>query len=239
MSPESWIEVILSDKSSLNVKLIRSRRNKRMCIRVDRCGTSVISPVNQDIESIRNFVTHNNAWILKKTKFYTNLNNKLEYSPLQKDEIIYLGKKYKMKFVKDTFQYTVLSENLMKITFHVKDRRSCKRNIVNWYREQTKKVLDNKVPLLGKKLSISYGRVRIGSQKLRWGSCSKEGNLNFNFLLSSLPTNIIDYIIIHELFHLVEFNHSDHFWELIEHAFPTYKDCRTWLKKNGAYVQLN
>ncbi len=239
MSPESWIEVILSDKSSLNVKLIRSRRNKRMCIRVDRCGTSVISPVNQDIESIRNFVTHNNAWILKKTKFYTNLNNKLEYSPLQKDEIIYLGKKYKMKFVKDTFQYTVLSENLMKITFHVKDRRSCKRNIVNWYREQTKKVLDNKVPLLGKKLSISYGRVRIGSQKLRWGSCSKEGNLNFNFLLSSLPTNIIDYIIIHELFHLIEFNHSDHFWELIEHVFPTYKDCRTWLKKNGAYVQLN
>jgi predicted metal-dependent hydrolase len=237
--PESWIELTLPDKSIANVKLIRSTRSKRMSIRVDRRGISVLSPVNEEDETIRNFISDNNTWILNKSKFYAKLNNKLEYGPLQNDEIIYLGKKYKIKFVKDTFQYTVFSENLMKITFHVKDRRTCKRNIVNWYREQTKKLLDNKVPLFGKKLSISYGRVRIGSQKLRWGSCSKEGNLNFNFLLSALPANIIDYIIIHELFHLVEFNHSDHFWELVEHGFPTYKECRTWLKKNGAYVQLN
>jgi len=163
----------------------------------------------------------------------------LEYGPLLKDEIIYLGKKYKLKFVKDTFQYALLSENLMKITFHVKDRRTCRRNIVNWYKQQTKKLLDNKVPFFGKKLSISYGKVRIRSQKFRWGSCSKEGNLNFNLLLSTLPINIIDYIIIHELFHLVEFNHSDRFWKLVEHAFPTYKDCRTWLKNNGAYLQID
>jgi predicted metal-dependent hydrolase len=239
LSDDSWIEVILSDKSILNAKLIRSRRNKRMRIMVDRCGTSVITPVTEDIETIRNFLSHNMPWILKKTKYYTNLNNKLEYGPLQDDEIIYLGKKYKIKFVKDTFQYAVFSENLMKITFHVKDRRTCKRNIVNWYREQTKKLLDNKVPLFGKKLSISYGKVRIRNQKLRWGSCSKEGNLNFNVILSALPINIIDYIIIHELFHLVEFNHSNHFWKLVEDAFPTYKDCRVWLKNNGAYVQLN
>jgi predicted metal-dependent hydrolase len=235
----SWIEVIHSDKSILNAKLIRSRRNKRMCIRVDRCGTSVIAPVTEDIETIRNFLSHTEPWILKKTNYYTKLNNKLEYGPLLDDEIIYLGKKYKIKFVKDTFEYTVFSENLMKITFHVKDRRTCKRNIVNWYTEQTKKLLDNKVPLFGKKLSISYGKVRIRNQKLRWGSCSKEGNLNFNLLLSALPVSIIDYIIIHELFHLVEFNHSDHYWELVEQEIPTYKDCRAWLKKNGAYVQPN
>ena len=239
MSDDSWIEVILSDKSILNAKLIRSKRNKRMCIRVDRCGTSVITSVTEDIETIRNFLSHNMPWILKKTKYYTKVNNKLEYGPLQDDEIIYLGKKYKIKFVKDTFEYSVFSENLMKITFHVKDRRTWKRNIVNWYREQTKKLLDYKVPLFGKKLSIPYGKVRIRNQKLRWGSCSKEGNLNFNVLLSALPTNIIDYIIIHELFHLVEFNHSNHFWKLIEDAFPTYKDCRVWLKNNGAYLQLN
>ena len=169
MSAESWIEVILSDKSILNVKLVRSRRNKRMCIRVDRCGTSVISPVSEDTEAIRNFVNDNNAWILKKTKFYTKLNNKLEYSPLQNDEIIYLGKKYKIKFVKDTFQYTVFSENLMKITFHVKDRRSCKRNIVNWYRDQTKKLLDNKVPLLRGKIIDILWKSKNRKSKIEMG----------------------------------------------------------------------
>ena len=238
MNPESWLEIVLSDKSILKVRLIRSKRSKRLSIKVGRSGISVLSPVNEDIGTIRNFINHNNAWILKKTKFYTKLNNKLDHSPLQKDEIIYLGKKYKMNFVKDTFQYTILSENLMKITFHVYDRRTYNRNIINWYREQTKKLLDNKVPFFGKKLSISYGKVGIRNQKLRWASCSKKGNLNFNLLLSALPINIIDYIIIHELFHLLEFNHSDHFWKLVEHAFPTYKYCRAWLRKNGAYLQL-
>jgi predicted metal-dependent hydrolase len=233
------MELILPDKSTTSVRLIRSTRTKRMCIRADRSGISVVSPVNQDINSVRNFISNNNSWILKKIIFYAKLNNKLEYGPLLKDEIIYLGKKYKLKFVKDTFQYAVLSENLMKITFHVKDRRTCRRNIVNWYRQQTKNLLDEKVPFFGKKLSISYGKVSIRSQKLRWGSCSKEGNLNFNLLLSALPINIIDYIIIHELFHLVEFNHSDHFWKLVEHALPTYKDCRTWLRINGSYLHLD
>jgi predicted metal-dependent hydrolase len=239
LRPESWIEVTLPDKSIANVKLIKSRRSKRMCIRVDRHGISVLYPVIEDIETIRNFISDNDTWILNKTKFYAKLNDKLEYDPLQNDEIIYLGTKYKIKFVKDTSQYSIFSENLMKITFHVKDRRTRKRNIVNWYKEQTKKLLDNKVPFFGKRVSISYGKVRIRNQKSRWGSCSKKGNLNFNLLLSSLPINIIDYIIIHELFHLVEFNHSVHFWKLVEHAFPSYKDCRTWLKNNGAYVQLD
>jgi predicted metal-dependent hydrolase len=239
LGAESSIQVTLSDKSTSNMKLIRSRRSKRMCIRVDRLGISVLSPLTEDIETIRNFISDNNTWILKKTKFYTKLNDKLEYDPLQKDEIIYLGTKYKIKFVKDTYQYSIFSENLMKITFHVKDRRTRKRNIVNWYREQTKKLLDNKVPFFGKILSISYRKVRIRNQKSRWASCSKEGNLSFNLLLSSLPINIIDYIIIHELFHLVEFNHSVHFWKLIEHAYPSYKHCRNWLKNNGAYVRLD
>lgn len=221
------------------IKLIRSKRRKRMCITVDRQGISVLSSMNEKIESIRNFVNSNNKWITKKTKFYLRLNESLENGPLQSDELMYLGNKYKIQFIKDSSQYSILSENLLKISFHVKDRRREKENIINWYRSQTKKILDTKVPLFGKRLSITYGKVRIKNQKLRWGSCSKDGNLNFNLLLSALPSHIMDYIIIHELIHLIEFNHSDHFWELVEEAIPTYKDCRDWLKKNGPYIQLN
>jgi predicted metal-dependent hydrolase len=210
-----------------------------MSIRVDRTGVFVLSSPNEDILSIRNFISNNEAWILKKTKYYTKLNSKLEFGPLERDEIIYLGRKYKIQLVKDTLQFVILSENLMKITFHVKDKRTYKRNIVNWYREQTKKLLDDKVPFFGKKLSISYKKIRIRNQKLRWGSCSKNGNLNFNLLLSALPVNVIDYIIVHELFHLIEFNHSDKFWELVRHAYPTYKNCRIWLKNHGTHIHFD
>lgn len=230
------MEIVIQDNTIISVKLIRSKRSKHMRITADRLGVSVVYPINQDSESIRNFIRSNEKWILKKIKFYEKLNGILQYSPLQHDEIIYLGKKYRVQLVKDNLQYTILSEGLMKITFHVKDRRTYKRSVVNWYREQTKKLLDEKLPFFGKRLSISYGKVRIRSQKTRWGSCSKEGNLNFNLLLSSLPNNIINYIIIHELFHLVEFNHSNHFWRLVEDACPTYKECISWLKYNGAYL---
>lgn len=241
MNSQSWIEVILPDKSIACVRLIRSgrRRRKYMSIRVNRSGVCIFSPPNEEYESIRNFISDNKAWILKKTKFYTKLNSKLEYGPLQKDEIIYLGKKYKIQVIKDALQYAVISESLTKITFHVKDRRRYNRNIANWYRQQTKNLLDNKVPFFGKKLSISYGKVTIRNQKLRWGSCSKDGNLNFNLLLSALPINIIDYIIVHELFHMVEFNHSDRFWKLVGKAYPSYKSCRSWLKNNGAFLQIH
>lgn len=221
------------------IKLIRSKRRKRMCITVDRQGISVLSSINEKIESIRNFVNANNQWIVKTTKFYLKLNEGLEHGPLQKDELIYLGNKYKIQFIKDSSQYSILSENLLKISFHVKDRRKDKENIIDWYKAQTKKIVETKVPLFGKRLSISYGKVRIKNQKLRWGSCSKDGNLNFNLLLSALPSHIIDYVIVHELTHLIEFNHSEHFWKLVEEAIPTYKDCRNWLKKNGPYIQLN
>ncbi|HJR84654.1 MAG TPA: SprT family zinc-dependent metalloprotease [Nitrososphaeraceae archaeon] len=239
MNSESWINVALSDSSIACIKLIRSKRRKRLCITVDRQGISVLSSMNEKIESIRNFVSINNKWILKKTKYYLKLNSSLDHGPLQRDELTYLGRKYKIQFIKDSSQYSVFSENLMRITIHVKDRRKHKESIKNWYHEQTKKILDTKVPLFGKQLSISYGKVRIKNQKLRWGSCSKHGNLSFNLLLSALPSHIIDYIIVHELIHLIEFNHSEHFWRLVEEAFPAYKDCRYWLKKNGPYIQLN
>ncbi len=239
MGSETFLEATLPDDSIVSVKLIMSKRSRRLSIRVNRHGVSVVSPLNDGIETIRNFINENNEWILKKSQFYKKLNDKLEYDPLQNDEIVYLGRKYLVQIVKDRIQYATISENLMKITFHVKDRRTYRKSIVGWYREQTKKILDNKVPFFGAKLSISYGSVMIRNQKTRWGSCSKQGNLNFNLLLSALPINIIDYIIIHELFHLIEFNHSSHFWKLVQDALPTYKYCKTWLKNNGSYIQMD
>ncbi|MDP9490248.1 MAG: hypothetical protein M3P28_08655, partial [Thermoproteota archaeon] len=87
---ESWINIALSDNNIACVKLIRSKRRKRMCITVDRQGISVLSSMNENIESIINFVNANNKWILKKTKFYLKLNDGLENGPLQSDELTYL-----------------------------------------------------------------------------------------------------------------------------------------------------
>ncbi|HXW12635.1 MAG TPA: YgjP-like metallopeptidase domain-containing protein, partial [Nitrososphaeraceae archaeon] len=99
MNSESWINIALSDNTMACIKLIRSKRRKRMCITVDRQGISVLSSMNEKIESIRNFVNSNNKWITKKTKFYLRLNESLENDPLQSDELMYRGNKYKIQFI--------------------------------------------------------------------------------------------------------------------------------------------
>lgn len=79
----------------------------------------------------------------------------------------------------------------------------------------------------------SYGRITIRMQKTRWGSCSSKGNLNFNALLMLMPDEIIDYVVVHELCHLLEMNHSKRFWNLVESILPDYRERRKWLKENG------
>ena len=80
---------------------------------------------------------------------------------------------------------------------------------------------------------VNYGRVTIRAQRSRWGSCSREGNLNFNCLLMLVPEEIRDYVVIHELCHRKEMNHSPRFWAEVEKLCPRYADHRRWLKDHG------
>lgn len=98
---------------------------------------------------------------------------------------------------------------------------------------QTKAKLQDRLPLFARKLGVTYQRVAVRSQRTRWGSCSSKGNLNFNCLLALTPPEVFDYVIVHELCHLKEMNHSPKFWAEVEKQLPHYKICRKWLKNHG------
>lgn len=94
--------------------------------------------------------------------------------------------------------------------------------------------IPRKVQAWADHLGLSYGAIRIKDQRSRWGSCSKAGNLNFNWRLMQAPGFVLDYVIVHELCHLRELNHSSRFWRLVEDAFPRYKEAKMWLRNNGS-----
>lgn len=87
-------------------------------------------------------------------------------------------------------------------------------------------------PLVG----VSYGRITIRCQRSRWGSCSSKGNLNFNYLLMLAPPEVLDYVVVHELCHRKEMNHSPRFWAEVERVMPDYRIQKQWLKDNGTQL---
>ncbi len=100
--------------------------------------------------------------------------------------------------------------------------------------ERAAEILPTKVRYFAGKIGVTYGRITIRSQHTRWGSCSAKGNLNFNCLLMLCPEEVQDYVVIHELCHRKEMNHSAAFWAEVETYCPNYRSHRKWLKDNGS-----
>lgn len=102
--------------------------------------------------------------------------------------------------------------------------------------DQAKSAIPQRVAHFAPIVGVSYGRITIRSQHTRWGSCSGRGNLNFNCLLMLAPPEVLDYVVVHELCHRLEMNHSPGFWDHVARILPDYRVPRAWLKTNG--VQL-
>ena len=99
--------------------------------------------------------------------------------------------------------------------------------------ERACKYIPERVAYYAQILDVHPGRITIRNQKTRWGSCSAKGNLNFNCLLMMAPKEVIDSVVVHELCHLLEMNHSPKFYEHVLSVFPDYYECHAWLKDNG------
>lgn len=115
----------------------------------------------------------------------------------------------------------------------IKERENSRREMTEQERregiERAKQILPARIQYYAKIMGVTYGRITLREQKTRWGSCSSKGNLNFNWKLALMPDEILDYVVVHELAHRMEMNHSDKFWKIVENVLPDYRERRKWL----------
>ncbi|MDO5415882.1 MAG: M48 family metallopeptidase [Lachnospiraceae bacterium] len=104
------------------------------------------------------------------------------------------------------------------------------------YREMARKKLEERTAYYARRMGVSYNRISIRAARTRWGSCSGAGNLNFHWKLIRMPEAVLDYVVVHELAHRKEMNHSAAFWAIVEGVLPDYRERRRWLKQYGQTV---
>ena len=149
-------------------------------------------------------------------------------------KVLYEGQLLPCEVVLDeTLKEPVLSLNEGVLTIKINNPSQDLPSLVEeWSRAQAQQILPQKVAAWAQKMGVEYNNIVIKDQKTLWGSCSQKKNLNFSYRLIKMPVSIIDYLIVHELAHLIHFDHSPEFWSCVEGYIPNYKASRKWLNTN-------
>ncbi len=110
--------------------------------------------------------------------------------------------------------------------------------LIDWYIQQAETIIKHKVAKYTATVGVQPSRIQIKRFKSRWGSCNQQGGLQFNWLIVMAPSRVIDYVVIHELCHLLQMNHSPKFWQEVKRVMPDYVQHHQWLKANGHQLMV-
>jgi predicted metal-dependent hydrolase len=215
-------------------KLVRSKR-KTLALIVEPDGRlTVRAPEQMKDADIWQFVKKKEKWIERK-QAQTSKETRLPREFVNGGTFPYLGQEIPLCIFSSQKHPLVLDECFKLKESAVEHAESV---FEAWYKIQAREVLTKRVSYYAMKHSFEVKKVRISSARTRWGSCSTMGTLSFTWRLVLAPLDVLDYVVVHELCHLHELNHSKRYWSLVEDILPDYKVRRAWLKENGGRLKL-
>lgn len=210
----------------------RTTRRKTVAISVGYDGIRVLAPADLDDSRIVGIVRQKGPWVLRKQAGYRELGG----APLVREFVsgetyLYLGRQYRLRVLPDpetvVSRITARGSALMgpvpaelDATLRKVAIRSALRH---WYRDRAKAHLPTRAAAMANLLGIPTPSVRIVDQSKRWGSCDAKGHIRLNWRLVMAPMSLIDYVIAHEVCHVLEHNHSRRFWRSLETIMPDYE----------------
>jgi predicted metal-dependent hydrolase len=197
-------------------------------------GLVVIVPHKYDIDYVNEFIRSKKAWIFKKLQQQVEKQQiDIDRELVNNDIILFLGNKITVNLtsLKNRDGRVYLEDNRLFVNPHYTEK-TVNILVEEWYRFQAKLLLQEKAEEWSRIIGVEYKELNIRAQKTRWGSASRKKIISFNWKLLKAPEPIIDYVVIHELAHLKEMNHSVRFWDMVSQYHPQYKQSRLWLRKN-------
>ena len=224
-------DVLISIKRTLILKKIYMKIYKK---RID-----IKIPFFLTDKSLEKLIKKKNNWIKKQLDIQskTQLPQKKEYS--NGENFLYLGKNYRLKIVVNNKYFVCIKDSFLQV--NVKndlDIAKVKKLIKKWYFKNSLIYFKAQTNNYATTNNLNVNSVKIRDYKARWGSCSINGDISFNWRLIMSPPKIIEYVIIHELMHLKEHNHSPKYWKHVESLYPNIKQAKEWLMYNGQTLNI-
>jgi predicted metal-dependent hydrolase len=222
----------------IEYSLYRSTR-KTASILVERDGSvSIYAPSCLEDQLIEETIEKKRYWIYKQLAEWEELN-----LPRRKREFVdgesfpYLGRNYRLKLVQNQEIPLLLKGGFFLLNENVLDREP-KDAFKTFYREKGQSLLSERVDLYKDSVGVEVSQMRIMELQYRWASCSELGNLNFHWKCMMAPLKIIDYLVVHELAHLIHPNHGEQYWKEISKVIPDYLERKNWLRLFGASLDF-
>jgi predicted metal-dependent hydrolase len=224
--------------NDITIEIKRSNRRKTVEIILDRSGNPVLfAPDTLPYQKLLSLVKEKLIAIyLKQGKKMEEIHLALPKEYVSGEGFYYLGRKYQLKIRKKTDYEDPISR------LHFQDGRfvldedlvtSGRDVFISWYCTQAKEWINERINRLEERVLVEPTAIEIRDLGYRWGSCTRRGKINFHWRIMLLPPEHIDYLILHELIHLHEHNHSKEFYERLRRANPDYEKHEEWLRRNG------
>ncbi|MHB8819108.1 MAG: M48 family metallopeptidase [Bellilinea sp.] len=217
-------------------RIIRSRRKTVALIVTPEGKLEVRAPLVLGRKQIETIVSEKSGWIKKQQERVHKSNGNALRRPLSNGvNLWFLGASYPLKLTAKAGTRVAFSNG-----FSLPESALPKAAelLTAWYKARAREIISERVRLYADKSGLKVKSIRITSARTRWGSCSRDNALSFTWRLVMAPIEIIDYIVVHELAHIIEKNHSRAFWNQVEKMQPDYKARRKWLKGNGRLFDL-
>ena len=228
------------DAQGFIVEVIRTERQKTADLRVEDGAVSIVVPQRVSTEKIEAILASKRRWIREKLTLHRDAAPDSGKDFVSGEAFPYLGRNYRLKVVQGSFAPVRLVHGRLVVSVPCgSEQPHMVRNaLVRWYKRQAAQKLTEKVARFAPVVGVLPKGVNIKTFRARWGSCTAEGQLEFNWQITMAPNRMVDYVVIHELCHLIHHDHSPEFWKEVARVMPEYAQCRQWLKENGAGLSV-
>lgn len=222
----------------LEYQIVRSAARKKLTITVERDREIIVhAPEGTPEEAVRRVVDTKRQWILAKLRHPQKYQDR-PHAPgkevVNGESAPYLGRDYRIEVTETASGEIEFSRLFLVPAAHQAKRREVLRD---WYIARAKEKILARVEQYARELGVEFTAAKIVDNRYRWGSCTVNDSVNFNWRLIKAPMFVIDYVIVHELAHLIEANHTSHFWSIVRAKTPTMEKAKAWLKEHGQVLE--